>query len=145
MPVNEDLLKSWLKALRSGKYVQGRNHLRCGDYFCCLGVLCDLVKDDHSRWLAVEKDHISQYSYAGGMAEDGILPDALAKALGLQYHTGRFVVTEELYKQFPKLPNPAYEPGQISCTLIALNDEHKWTFAEIADLVEARPRGMFSK
>lgn len=38
----------WLEALRSGKYQQGRDVLRAGDSFCCLGVACDLY--DSSRW-----------------------------------------------------------------------------------------------
>lgn len=38
--------RRWLKALRSGKYKQGTGSLRDGDGFCCLGVLCDVVKND---------------------------------------------------------------------------------------------------
>ena len=37
------VLGKWAKALRSGKYAQGRGTLRNGDNFCCLGVLCDIV------------------------------------------------------------------------------------------------------
>lgn len=45
----------WVKALRSGKYLQGQQQLRTvnsenpkQDQFCCLGVLCDIV--DKSKW-----------------------------------------------------------------------------------------------
>jgi len=38
----------WCEALESGKYKQGRDALRNGDMFCCLGVACDLV--DQSKW-----------------------------------------------------------------------------------------------
>ena len=44
-----------IAALRSGKYQQTRNQLRNGDYFCCLGVACDL--HDNSLW--------QYYSYLG--------------------------------------------------------------------------------
>ncbi len=37
---------AWVEALRSGKYKQGRDHLRTGDAYCCLGVLCDLLAPD---------------------------------------------------------------------------------------------------
>lgn len=37
----------WVRALRSGKYEQGRGLLRDGDTFCCLGVLCDLYLKEH--------------------------------------------------------------------------------------------------
>ena len=32
----------WVTALESGEYKQGRDRLRDGDDFCCLGVACDL-------------------------------------------------------------------------------------------------------
>ena len=38
-----ELKAAWLKALREGKYQQARQRLRCGNGFCCLGVLCDLL------------------------------------------------------------------------------------------------------
>src|SRR5688572_23859842 len=37
--------KQWLTALRSGKYKQTKHYLRTDAGFCCLGVLCDVVKD----------------------------------------------------------------------------------------------------
>lgn len=41
--------KSWVDALRSGRYQQGQEALRSGKHtFCCLGVLCDLV--DQDQW-----------------------------------------------------------------------------------------------
>ena len=44
--MDAEIKAQWVAALRSGKYEQGREQLRCNDKFCCLGVLCDLVKDD---------------------------------------------------------------------------------------------------
>jgi hypothetical protein len=41
--MDAEIKTKWVEALRSGKYAQGRNRLRRGDTFCCLGVLCDLV------------------------------------------------------------------------------------------------------
>ncbi len=49
--MNQEIAKQWVAALRSGKYKQGKNVLRSGDEFCCLGVLCDLhgeTIDGHS-------------------------------------------------------------------------------------------------
>lgn len=43
-----ELKKRWVKALRSGKYKQGKNYLRRqtpeGDRYCCLGVLCEIER-----------------------------------------------------------------------------------------------------
>ena len=44
------VLENWIKALRSGDYKQGKNFLRTGDTYCCLGVLCDLfIKDQADK------------------------------------------------------------------------------------------------
>jgi len=34
--------KQWVAALRSAEYKQGKDRLRMGDKFCCLGVACDI-------------------------------------------------------------------------------------------------------
>jgi hypothetical protein len=48
----------WVEALESGKYEQGRKLLRSLDNkFCCLGVACDLFKDEVGlKWV---KSHTS--------------------------------------------------------------------------------------
>lgn len=38
-----ELKARWLTALRSGTYVQAREHLHTPEGFCCLGVLCDVA------------------------------------------------------------------------------------------------------
>ena len=48
------VLTKWLKALRSGKYKQGRGALcqidkKGTESFCCLGVLCDLYNKEQRR------------------------------------------------------------------------------------------------
>lgn len=48
------VLTKWLKALRSGKYKQGRGALcqiskKGTKSFCCLGVLCDLYNKEQKR------------------------------------------------------------------------------------------------
>lgn len=48
MAMNPEIKAKWVAALRSGEYKQGRDSLRKGDGFCCLGVLCDLYDSEHS-------------------------------------------------------------------------------------------------
>ena len=36
----------WVQALRSGKYQQSQEALKTDTGYCCLGVLCDIVKDE---------------------------------------------------------------------------------------------------
>lgn len=40
------LIDVWINALRSDKYTQGRQKLRNGNAFCCLGVLCDIISPE---------------------------------------------------------------------------------------------------
>lgn len=42
--MNKTIKARWLRALRSDKFKQGREQLRDGDRFCCLGVLCELAE-----------------------------------------------------------------------------------------------------
>jgi hypothetical protein len=39
--------KKWLAALRDGEYEQTAGRLADDDGYCCLGVLCDVVAQDH--------------------------------------------------------------------------------------------------
>ena len=39
-------MKRWVEALRSGKYKQGRERLNKNGKFCCLGVLCEILKKE---------------------------------------------------------------------------------------------------
>lgn len=39
--MDAQLKAKWVEALRSGEYEQGRNQLKLGSKFCCLGVLFD--------------------------------------------------------------------------------------------------------
>jgi hypothetical protein len=51
--------EQWIKALRSRKYKQGKQFLRKGDYFCALGVLCDLyLKAYNKEWSRTVIDNI---------------------------------------------------------------------------------------
>jgi hypothetical protein len=47
--MNQEIKKRWVEALRSGRYAQTQNYLRSSfspNAFCCLGVLCDIVKSE---------------------------------------------------------------------------------------------------
>lgn len=54
--MNKQVKQKWVKALKSGKYKQGRSKLRnLNNEFCCIGVLCDLyLKENKQKWLKNE-------------------------------------------------------------------------------------------
>lgn len=57
MAINVKNMKTWVKALRSGKYKQGKGQLRFDNTFCCLGVACDISKLDkwNKKWFYSEE------------------------------------------------------------------------------------------
>lgn len=49
--MNKEVKTKWIEALRSGNYQQAKGYLRCGDKFCCLGVLSDIhAKEFELKW-----------------------------------------------------------------------------------------------
>lgn len=107
----------WVEALRSGKYSQTREQLRCDEPhgslpagFCCLGVLCDL--HDPNLWEG------ESYWFANGMRENGTLPPTVKEWAGMQSADGRI--------------GPW---GKALGNLAAMNDAGS-TFPQLADLIE---------
>lgn len=111
-------VKMWIAALRSGAYKQGTQWLRNGNEFCCLGVACDLYNKTHKRGLDIRKEG-GEY-YFDGSAD--YLPNKVQKWLGMSTASGEFG----------------------SDALVEMNDRGK-SFAEIADLIESEPDGLFTE
>lgn len=117
----------WVDALRSGEYEQCEGALRRGDKYCCLGVACDLFKEElEEEWreLARLPSHHSKnpretrYSFRN---YEGVLAPAVIKLLGL-------VSGEGHAKGWPNsYPYPS---------LTSLNDRGV-PFSAIADQIES--------
>jgi hypothetical protein len=121
----------WLQALRSGDYQQGRSYLRTGDGFCCLGVLCDLaVKAGVTSWDAPR----------GPRPEEWVRTNAPDSIQGIEGHIGLLPPTVQKWAGLegtdsPRVfPNGSHGPVALS----RLNDELRYDFTRIADLVEAQ-------
>lgn len=129
----KDLLKRWVKALRSGKYKQTRDVLHDSEGFCCLGVLCDVLNEDvQGQWRWGENGQ--DFLVAGG-ASSTDLPFPIVEKYGLKTSEVTFHVTDEMRAKLPtKL---AHAPSIL--TFIRLNDTYNLTFDEIADLIEMDP------
>ena len=119
-----DNAKAWVAALRSGEFKQAKQslHLKdevAGDSFCCLGVACKMFDDDNPGALRISRNHgTMEYDSWGS-----ILPYAVQQWLGLGDTTGGF------------------DRGNKS--LASQNDSGK-SFAEIADIIESEPEGLFA-
>ena len=106
--------RKWVEALRSGEYRQTSGVLRDRDGFCCLGVLCDLSKT--GEWVKDGGD----WRYQG---YTDVLPKPVQQLVGLRTNFGRILLRE-------------------GHNLSEMNDT-EYSFARIADLIEAEPEGLF--
>ena len=101
-------------ALRSGNYKQGKKALRKDNFFCCLGVACDI-------------SGLGEWNNGLYLDKDAYLPLEVMNYYGFVDQTGSF-------------ENPDGINFRIS--LSSLNDM-KTTFEEIANIIESEPKGMF--
>lgn len=111
--------KEWLEALRSGEYKKGHHALCTEKGFCCLGVLCDIYSKKTGYPWEVEtttsNGEPSQF-FKKMRGEAGVLPYMVAEWAGL---------------------NPMYRAVKVKGkTLVELNDSEKYTFGQIADVIE---------
>jgi hypothetical protein len=58
--MNQEIKQKWVEALRSGKYKQGHGTLKRYGKYCCLGVLCSVVKT--KNWVGGKflPDHVQE-------------------------------------------------------------------------------------
>ena len=53
--MDKKIKAKWIKALRSGKYKQGKQYLKSRGRYCCLGVLCEVLgmkpTRENGRWI----------------------------------------------------------------------------------------------
>lgn len=108
----------WAKALESGKYQQGtgRLHNVNKDQFCCLGVLCDIVKKDVSgSWMG------SEFITLSGGSGVHAPPCSVVEFAGLKAREGQLTY------------------GKIGHTsLMSFNDSRRFSFKKIASIIRRR-------
>ena len=128
--LNENAQK-WVETLRSGVYEQGQHQLRYEDFYCCLGVACEVYrKEVGGVWEQAQIALFSDADADGGTwwfgsdpenKQADVLPTMVAEWLGLKDEKGSY--------------------GEESLTF--LNDEGA-SFDEIADVIEKEPEGLFA-
>jgi hypothetical protein len=129
--MNKDIAKKWVKALRSGKYKQGKSFLKQFNSkgqpkHCCLGVLCELYNDtmkkNNKKTISVKcRDDDLDYGYVTFANKDDSLPAVVRKWAGIKNKLGTFSYTERIFKHTECLAD--------------LNDTGK-KFSTIADIIE---------
>ncbi len=122
--MNPGIKKQWIAALRSGDYQQGKQFLHPGPDFCCLGVICNLVKDKVGfSWHEDSKHDKSIFSPVYSLGPDmnaRSLPMEVIEFIGLNSRDGIL---------------PFWDKQGVRMTLATLND-FGFTFAQIADVID---------
>jgi hypothetical protein len=118
--MKKEIADRWIAALRSGKYEQGYKRLNRDNKFCCLGVLCDILKDEIDLTVSVERG-ITHYNSNGS-----VLPNALLNYANLNSYMGYI-------SSFSGDENTYCPEG---LTLSHLNDSENYNFSKIADVIE---------
>lgn len=145
-----EVKRQWLAALRSGEYEQGREYLHFveggGEFYCCLGVLCDLAvkdgvvaaktlhpsPDPDTDDAATRSGYEALVDYAD-VGEATTLPPAAVDDWAYE------VPPPASDDPWTVLVTDQYEPDYTrQLTLAELNDEHGYSFAQIADLIEGQ-------
>lgn len=117
-----------VKALRSGKYTQGRGCLEAARDIgaapagsnCCLGVGCRVAIEDGLDIKVEVDDGVVRFNGEGGM-----LPDSVMNWYGFATSNGM------------------YRSNGEHTSLISNNDDDLMTFEQIADVIESEPEGLF--
>lgn len=124
--MNKDIAKKWVKALRSGDYIQTEGNLRRNDPdnkedilslrngYCCLGVLSEQIYNledvKATGWKYQKKQGYWFNETYGGGTYDTSVPEEVAIIIG---------ITEQAQDNF-----------------IAMNDRYGKTFEQIARVIE---------
>lgn len=131
--MDKQIKTEWVAALRSGEFNQGYGRLRRADGFCCLGVLCEILKD-RVGLLSYENDGDTVYD---GKADYLPLP-VLAKT-GIPEENPSVQVDAEFVREWDTLMQGCIAPKMLmvgeSQRLATLNDSGA-TFDMIAGLIE---------
>lgn len=92
--MDKAIKRKWVKALRSGKYKQGKGHLKDErGRFCCLGVLCNII--DPKGWSSSADDGGFAYTY-DEETEDGEIPSTLRHKVGISFdHTTHLITMND--------------------------------------------------
>jgi hypothetical protein len=106
MKINIEELKTWISALRSGNYEQGKGNLQTNKGFCCLGVACKVL-------IPVDQQKLNANGFLHGS-----LPDDQPNAPEW---------LQEIDDNFRE------KTGK---RLVSLNDYENYSFDEIANLLE---------
>jgi hypothetical protein len=132
--MTKETLKRWLDALRSGKYKQFYRQLSNEDntQFCCLGVLCDVTKEETGGYW--NNNYFIMLDDGETIGDNECIPNFVSNKIGI-VKVPRITISEENKKKY----NIVEVDLDDKHSLVTLNDEYKIGLNGIADLIEESP------
>lgn len=113
----------WITALRSGKYNQSSGTLQDANGFCCLGLGCVIT---------TAKNKLDYNLFSSTKFISGWLPNSQDNAPSWL----KIINDDFEFKAKSKFFSPDISNYPARLSLSMLNDEHGFTFDEIADMLE---------
>src|SRR5271170_1949774 len=133
-PELTELQREWVTALRSGEYAQGYGKLApaAGGY-CCLGVLCEILVKKGVLTKSKEVNNPASYvgsdTTRGEYRSDSYLTKIAQDLVGLTTGDGEYRINDG--------------PLFAGTSLTSANDSERFSFSQIADIIESKPEGLF--
>ena len=90
--MDPDIKTLWVEALRSGNYPKGREYLKKGGKFCCLGVLCEVAGLEQETWADGEVKFATAHDWS---STD--LPQDFADEVGIDDYWCDYLMGENDY------------------------------------------------
>lgn len=128
-----DRIKSLIKALRSGNYIQGKGQNRIENQYCCLGVGCDIFHKETGRGEWVEKQGYDGVDYFKiEIRETGyVLPKEVKAWYGFESDNPVVIIPPKYRHEVLEM----IEGDSAQLNLGTLNDSF-FNFDQIADVLE---------
>ncbi len=120
-----DLQEAWLRALESGEYKQAMSCLNDNEYYCCLGIACEVFLKEGGVLNKILKADDLMASYD---EETLYPPDTVWQALGLKSRAGDID------------PNPYTDQS----SLVFMNDS-EMPHKDIAKFIREHPELVFDQ
>lgn len=139
--MKQEIAERWIAALRSGQYRQSVNYLthlsgprdehgRITCSHCALGVLVDLYQNETGElnpWPNIDGDAVSYQDDVTGRYSALDMPSQVMRWAGMRNNRGTF--KDALLV--------SVDEGSVLCySVVALNDEARLDFNQIADIIE---------
>lgn len=115
----------WVAALESGNYKQGHTHLRQDDYYCCLGIACEVFREELGLRVDRDRDGCTRYNH-----QSVYLPYKVVQHLRLR--PGAALVGPL---------RPEFQP--VEQVLAGLNDSGNYDFLAIAGFIRDNAERIF--